>query len=114
MVWSLRYLVSQNLPQIWTASVLVYRKSIFKQMQYRFAVSFETHNMILHIIEEMPNQLRFNGDSQIWRVIYYRQTYGQSHAKKEQQKTWEKFEENTSLTLWKCVFFVLENMLIIG
>ena len=45
--------------------VLSVPKFTANQMQYRFAVSFETHNMILHIIEEMPNQLRFNGDSQI-------------------------------------------------
>ena len=32
--------MSQNLPQICTASVWVNRKSVLKQMQYRFAVHF--------------------------------------------------------------------------
>ena len=34
--------VSQKLPQMCTASAQVYRKSIPKQMQYRFAVNFGT------------------------------------------------------------------------
>ena len=42
--WQLRivliYWVSQNLPQICTASAYVYHKSILKQKQYRFAVKF--------------------------------------------------------------------------
>ena len=36
------YWVSQNLWQICTASAKVYRKSIHKHMQYRFAVNFGT------------------------------------------------------------------------
>ena len=34
--------MSQNLPQICTASTYVYRKSILKQMYYRFAENFGT------------------------------------------------------------------------
>ena len=34
--------MSQNLPQICTASALVYHKYIPKQMQYRFAVKYGT------------------------------------------------------------------------
>ena len=36
------YWVSQNLPQICTASAYVYHKSILKQMQYTFTVNFGT------------------------------------------------------------------------
>ena len=36
------YWVSQKLPQICTASAQVYWKSILKQMQYIFAVTFGT------------------------------------------------------------------------
>ena len=40
------YWVAQNLPQICTASAYVFRKSILKQMQYRYAVNFRTLSII--------------------------------------------------------------------
>ena len=41
-VFGYSYWMSQNLPQICTVSAQVYRKSVLKQMQYRFAVTFGT------------------------------------------------------------------------
>ena len=46
------YWVSQNLPQICTESALVYRKSLLKQMQYRFAVNFGTLSIFFGIIKQ--------------------------------------------------------------